>query len=65
MSKTEGLKTYDPTESPNNQTYGYNTLRKNGFDPASSTIQDLTTIVDARKLRLHRENEVRKLHNRI
>jgi hypothetical protein len=35
------------------------------FDPAISTIQDLTSVVDARKMRNHRENEVRKLHNRI
>lgn len=35
------------------------------FDPANSTIQDLTSMVDARKMRNHRENEVRKLHNRI
>ena len=35
------------------------------FDPANSTIQDLTSVVDARKMRNHRENEVRKLHNRI
>lgn len=39
-------------------------LRHN-FDPTTARTQDISSIVEARKLRLHKENEVRKLHNRI
>ena len=46
-------------------TIQYDTQSQKYFDPASSTIQDLTSVVDDRKMRQHRENEVRKLHNRI
>lgn len=38
---------------------------KKSFDPASSTIEDLNSLYDARKMLMHRENEVKKLHNRI
>ena len=35
------------------------------FDPTKSTMKDVNSVVDARKMRLYKENEVRKLHNRI
>jgi hypothetical protein len=49
---------------PNNASIIQSTHRS-VFDPSASKFQDVQSIVDARKLRLHRENEVRKLHNRI
>ena len=33
-------------------------IKRYSFNPANSTIEDCTSLVDARKLRLHRENEV-------
>ena len=39
--------------------------QRHNFDPTTARTQDISSIVEARKLRLHKENEVRKLHNRI
>jgi hypothetical protein len=38
---------------------------RSSFNPAESSIHELSTLVDARKMRAHKEVEVRKLHNRI
>lgn len=66
LAKTTGFRNMSkgPT-SPQLNTSLEQPSQRGTFDPAKSTIQDLTTIVDARKMRVHRENEVRKLHNRI
>jgi len=56
------------TGSPRNMkhnTTGNLETKRTTFDPTASKFQDVQSIMDARKLRVHRENEVKKLHNRI
>ena len=36
-----------------------------GFNQSINTVQSITSVIEARKLRESRENDVRKLHNRI
>mgnify|MGYP000982524502 CR=1 FL=1 len=35
------------------------------FNQSVSTVQSITSVIEAKKLRESRENDVRKLHNRI
>ena len=36
-----------------------------GFNQSVNTVNSITSVIEARKLRESRENDVRKLHNRI
>lgn len=43
----------------------FSRTQRTSFNPAESSVDELKNLVEARKMRLHRETEVRKLHNRI
>jgi hypothetical protein len=67
MEQDAKAEAFDLSQSPRSGAHGStrNNTQFKTFDPSRSTMQDVTSVVDARKMRMFKENEVRKLHNRI